>query len=109
MDGDDRLNLAVSNTYHPGNDRGVGLADRRIAISIGTDVGFDVRREFWPEIVRKLRLPFREPGKKERSRGLKALNKDRQTSACASSIWPSSSHSFIARSRSDFERSSNSV
>ena len=54
---------ALGNTYHPGNDRGVGPASRRIAISIGTDVGFDILREFWPEIVRKLKLPFREPNK----------------------------------------------
>jgi hypothetical protein len=53
---------SLSNTYHPGNDRGVGPASGRIAISIGTDAGFDVLREFWPEIVRKLKLPFREPG-----------------------------------------------
>ena len=54
---------SLANTYHPGNDRGVWPASRRIAISIGTDVGFDVLSEFWPEIVRKLKLPFREPGK----------------------------------------------
>jgi len=51
---------ALSNMYHPGNRRGVGPASQRIALSIGTDMGFDVLREFWPEIVRKLKLPFRE-------------------------------------------------
>jgi hypothetical protein len=55
--------VALGNAYHPGNDRGVGPASRRIAISIGTDVGFDILREFWPEVVRKLKLPFREPDK----------------------------------------------
>jgi hypothetical protein len=50
----------LANTYHPGNRRGVGPAAQRIGISIGTDVGFDVLREFWPETVRKFRLPFRE-------------------------------------------------
>ena len=25
-----------------------------------TDMGFDVLREFWPEIARKLRIPFPE-------------------------------------------------
>lgn len=50
---------ALSNTYHPGNRRGVGPASERIAVSIGTDMGFDVLREFWPEVIRKLRLPFR--------------------------------------------------
>jgi hypothetical protein len=51
--------VALSNTYHPGNRRGVAAASERIAISAGTDVGFDVLREFWPEIVRKFKLPFR--------------------------------------------------
>lgn len=50
---------ALSNTYHPGNSRGVGPAAARIATSVGSDIGFDVLREFWPEVVRKLRLPFR--------------------------------------------------
>jgi hypothetical protein len=52
---------ALSNTYHPGNRRGVGAASERTAVSIGTDMGFDMLREFWPEIVRKFKLPFREP------------------------------------------------
>jgi hypothetical protein len=55
--------VSLGNTYHPGNRRGVGPASERIAISVGTDVGFDLLREFWPELVRKLKLPFREPGK----------------------------------------------
>jgi hypothetical protein len=50
----------LSNTYHPGNRRGVGPVCGRVAVSVGTDVGFDVLREFWPEIVRKFKLPFRE-------------------------------------------------
>ena len=60
---------SLSNTYHPGNDRGVGPASQRIAISIGTDAGFDVLSEFWPEIVRKLKLPFREPGQQGAPQG----------------------------------------
>jgi hypothetical protein len=60
---------SLANTYHPGNDRGVGPASRRIAIGIGIDAGFDVLREFWPEIVRKLRLPFREPGRQGAPQG----------------------------------------
>jgi hypothetical protein len=55
--------VALGNTYHPGNRRGVGPASGRVAISVGTDVGFDLLREFWPELVRKFKLPFREPGK----------------------------------------------
>jgi hypothetical protein len=51
--------VALSDTYHPGNRRGVAPASERIAISVGSDVGFDVLREFWPEVVRKFKLPFR--------------------------------------------------
>ncbi len=54
---------ALGNTYHPGNRRGVGAASERIAVSVGTDVGFDLLREFWPELVRKFKLPFRDPDK----------------------------------------------
>ncbi len=50
--------VVLSNTYHPGNTRGIGHASRRVGVSIAWDVGFDVLREFWPEIVHKLRLPF---------------------------------------------------
>lgn len=49
---------ALSNTYHPGNERGVGPATQRIAVEIASDAGWDVLREFWPEVVRTFRLPF---------------------------------------------------
>lgn len=51
--------VALSNTYHPGNERGFAPAAERVGISVLTDVGFDVLREFWPEISRKCKLPFR--------------------------------------------------
>lgn len=53
---------ALSPTYHPGNERGFGAAAQRAGFEIGTDMGFDVLREFWPEIARKLRMPFRDSG-----------------------------------------------
>jgi hypothetical protein len=52
--------VILSNSYHPGNSRGLQPAVRRIGLSIASDMGFDVLREFWPEIVHKLKLPFRE-------------------------------------------------
>lgn len=52
--------VAVENLYHPGEDRGFSSAARRTGVSIGTSMGFDILREFWPEVVRKLHLPFRE-------------------------------------------------
>ena len=51
---------ALSNVYHPDNRRGFGPAAERVSSSIGQGIGFDVLREFWPEIARKFKLPFRE-------------------------------------------------
>jgi hypothetical protein len=56
---------AMSNAYHRGNERGFGPSATRAGYALGTEMGFDVVREFWPEIARKLRMPFRdhnEPG-----------------------------------------------
>jgi hypothetical protein len=54
---------ALANTYHPGNRRGVAPVAVGVGTSIASDMGFDVLREFWPEIVHKLKLPFRERGR----------------------------------------------
>jgi hypothetical protein len=51
--------VALSNTYHPDNRRGVGPAAQRMANGAVQNVGVDVLREFWPEIARKFKLPFR--------------------------------------------------
>jgi hypothetical protein len=51
--------VTLSNVYHPGNERGVAPAARLVGYNIVEDMGFDVLREFWPEIARKFRLPFR--------------------------------------------------
>lgn len=51
--------VALSNVYHPGNERGFTPAARQVGYGITEDIGFDVLREFWPEIARKFRLPFR--------------------------------------------------
>jgi hypothetical protein len=51
--------VALSNVYHPGNERGFAPAAREVGYSIIEDIGFDVLREFWPETARKFRLPFR--------------------------------------------------
>jgi hypothetical protein len=50
---------SLSSLYHPGNKRGVAPAARNIAIDVGLDIGYDELREFWPEIARKFKLPFR--------------------------------------------------
>lgn len=51
--------VALSNVYHPGNERGFTPAAKQVGYGITEDIGFDVLREFWPEIARKFRLPFR--------------------------------------------------
>lgn len=51
--------VVLSNTYHPDNKRGLGPTATRVGYSVAEDIGFDMLREFWPEIARKLRLPFR--------------------------------------------------
>jgi hypothetical protein len=54
--------VVLSNTYHPDNRRGFAPAAERVGYSILQDTGFDVLREFWPEISRKFKLPFRGQG-----------------------------------------------
>jgi hypothetical protein len=51
--------LALNNLYHPGNQPGVAAAARNGAFSVLQDMGFDVLREFWPEVARKFNLPVR--------------------------------------------------
>jgi hypothetical protein len=51
--------VALSDAYHPGNQHGVGPAARQGGFTILGDMGSDVLREFWPDIARKLRMPFR--------------------------------------------------
>jgi hypothetical protein len=49
----------VSNLYHPDAPRGLGPMSRRVGFSVANDMGWDVLREFWPEIAHKFKLPFR--------------------------------------------------
>jgi hypothetical protein len=51
---------ALSNFYHPGNDRGFPPLARQVGFAVLQDMGFDVLREFWPAVARKFRMPFRE-------------------------------------------------
>jgi hypothetical protein len=51
--------VVLSNTYHPDAQRGFAPTAERVGYSILQDMGFDVLREFWPEISKKFRLPFR--------------------------------------------------
>jgi hypothetical protein len=51
---------SLSNLYHPGAQRGFAPAAEGIGYDVAMDIGFDELREFWPEVARKLRLPFRD-------------------------------------------------
>jgi len=51
--------VVLSNTYHPDNRRGFSPAAQRLGYAMLQDMGFDVLREFWPDISRKFKLPFR--------------------------------------------------
>jgi hypothetical protein len=52
--------VGLNNFYHPGNERGFSPFARQTGYSVLEDVGWDVLREFWPEIARKLHVPFRD-------------------------------------------------
>ena len=42
----------VSNLYYPAADQGVGLTFERAGIGIASTAGFNVAREFWPDVSR---------------------------------------------------------
>ena len=50
---------SLSNLYHPGNQRGFASTSRGVIYNVVGDMGFDVLREFWPEISFKFDFPFR--------------------------------------------------
>jgi hypothetical protein len=52
--------ISIANLYHPGARRGAGHAAENLAFDVGLDIGYDELREFWPEIARKFKLPFRD-------------------------------------------------
>ena len=52
--------VALNDAYHPGNERGFTPAMRRGGYSLASGMGFDVLREFWPDIAHKLHMPFRD-------------------------------------------------
>lgn len=45
---------ALSNAWYPESNQGVGLTFRNAGISLCTAAGFNVAREFWPDVSRKL-------------------------------------------------------
>ena len=51
--------VILGNVYHPGNRRGFAPAARGVGYDYAFDAGFDIVREFWPELAKKFHLPFR--------------------------------------------------
>lgn len=45
---------ALSNAYYPTQDQGVALTFQRAGYSIVTNAGFNIAREFWPDISSRL-------------------------------------------------------
>jgi hypothetical protein len=52
--------VALSNTYHPGNQSGFGPISQRVGLIIIQDLGMVILKEFWPDNVRKMHMPFRD-------------------------------------------------
>ncbi len=50
----------LANTYLPGSRRGVAPVAESMGQTMAWNSGYDVLREFWPEIAKKFHLPFRE-------------------------------------------------
>ncbi|HEY0564207.1 MAG TPA: hypothetical protein VGC88_01415 [Terriglobales bacterium] len=46
----------LANTYHPGISQGLGNTAGRIGISIASDSGYNIWKEYEPQITRKLKL-----------------------------------------------------
>ncbi|HVZ18693.1 MAG TPA: hypothetical protein VG897_16350 [Terriglobales bacterium] len=44
----------LANIYYPTDQQGIGLTFQRAGINIGTTAGFNVAREFWPDVSRRL-------------------------------------------------------
>jgi hypothetical protein len=72
--------VLLSNTYHPGNERSAASVATRVGFSVVQDMGFDVLREFWPEVSRKFNLPFRGSHETE------TIGKQRQLTRCRKSF-----------------------
>jgi hypothetical protein len=52
--------IALSKTYHPGSRRGFGPVAQQVGFVVVQDLGMDILKEFWPDIVRMTHMPFRD-------------------------------------------------
>ena len=51
--------VLLSDVYHPGTTHGAGHIAWQVGFNVLQDTGFNVLREFWPEIAQKFHVPFR--------------------------------------------------
>jgi hypothetical protein len=51
--------VVLSNVYRPDNKRGFAPAAERVGMAVAWDTGFNLLREFWPEVARTFHLPYR--------------------------------------------------
>ncbi len=51
--------VLVNDVYHPGTTHGAGSIAWQVNSNVLQGAGFDVLREFWPELARKFHVPFR--------------------------------------------------
>lgn len=59
--------VAVGRTYHTSGAPGFPPVARAVTYFAAQDMGFDILREFWPEIAHKLKMPFRETHEQSQS------------------------------------------
>ena len=52
--------VLLSDLYHPGTTHGAGSIATQVSLNILQDTGFNILREFWPEIARTFHVPFRD-------------------------------------------------
>ena len=57
--------VLLSDLHHPGNEHGAWPTTREVGYRFAWDIGFDMLREFWPDIARKFKLPFRGVSKQQ--------------------------------------------
>jgi hypothetical protein len=51
--------VLLSDIYHPHTTHGAGGVAWAVSFNVLQDTGFDILREFWPEIAHKFHVPFR--------------------------------------------------
>jgi hypothetical protein len=51
---------ALSRAFHTGARPGVGRSAEGISLTVAQDAGWNLLREFWPELAHKFKLPFRD-------------------------------------------------